>query len=110
MEQWKTGDVITAEKLNNMESGKIVYVDLNYDDGDDYYWLTIDTADVIALMENNLVVFRYNERLFYIIGASDSQSEILTYSIIHEGGQKVRISIYSCLQGMFTCLTSMEVK
>ena len=63
--EWKTGDVITAEKLNNMESGifgsaKVLFVELNTETGAiDKTWNEINSAIasgvlcLIAMPEGN---------------------------------------------------------
>lgn len=61
--EWKSGDTITAEKLNHMEDGieninnlKIKYVPLTYDEEFTTYTLHICYNDLMSLLRENVVV------------------------------------------------------
>ena len=58
--EWKTGDVVTAEKLNKLENGIIsgtVYMPINYDAETEQYSIEASYNDLMSMIENGQSVF-----------------------------------------------------
>lgn len=55
---WQTGDIITAEKLNNMEDGigSVLIVQMTTSDGTTTFVADTDAADIITALQNGIVV------------------------------------------------------
>ena len=60
--EWKSGDVITAEKLNNIENGvvdasKPLFVSLVSEDDGEHFTASVSSTDIESAIESGIPVF-----------------------------------------------------
>lgn len=119
--EWKTGDVITAEKLNNIESGivgagggdsVIYYVDATCDDDEGYYYVNQGTyANITNALANGKIPYlrTNNVALAFYSGKNDVDEYFFSRIVYNASTAKIDIDMFIIVKTDRISVVSVEV-